>query len=751
MNVEGNQTSDALVQNLNYFEGDLMNLKSHTSSWIWKRVASLLGTLVLSSVLLPIAPATAATLAPARIPTFSTPVSTAVGFTVNVTNYDLAYTFTPSTSAGSVLVSSIRDHTLRLTVSALAFGTSATVTVTTARTGYGVGTATVTGSALLAPLTPTFSTPVPTANGFTVNVTNYDPGYKFTQRTSAGHLAAGVASGTTLPLTITQLTSKSSATITVSTSRNGYVAGRATATGTKLPNTGLIPTFSTPVSTATGFTVNVTNYNSAYTFTPTSSTGTVVVGEKHDRNLRLTVSALAPGASAVVTVTTIRTGFGVGTATVTGSALLAALTPTFSTPVSTATGFTVNVTNYDSAYKFSPKASAGHVNAGVASSNTLTLTVQLDSRSSATITVTVTRPGYVTGHATVTGSKLPSAALIPTFSTPVSTATGFTVNVTNYNSAYTFTPTSSAGSVVVGKKHDHNLALTVTGLAAGTSSTLTVATARNGYVGGSSVITGTALLAALIPTFSTPVSTATGFTVNVTNYDSAYKFAAKTSQGHVVVGVATGTTLPLTVQVTSRSTITVSVTATRIGYAAGNATVTGIKGPRAALIPTFSKPVSKATGFTVNVTNYNPAFTFTPASSAGKVTVGKKHDHTLALVVTGLTPGAAATLTVTTTRTDYGAGVATVTGSALLAALKPTFSTPVSTATGFTVNVTNYDAAFTFSSTASKGHVVTGVASGAILPLTVTGVTSKSSFSITVKTKRVGYVTGRATVTGKVL
>ena len=439
------------------------------------------------------------------------------------------------------------------------------------------------------------------------------------------------------------------------------------------------------------------------------------------------------------------------TAPATAATLAPGLIPTFSTPVSTATGFTVNVTNYDPAYKFSTRTSAGHLNAGIASGTTLPLTVKLDSRSTATITVMTTRLGYVTGRATVTGNKLPSAALVPTFSTPVSTATGFTVNVTNYNPAYTFTPTSSAGTVTVGKKHEHSLSLAVTGLASGATAILTVTTARNGYVGGSSVITGSSLLAALVPTFSTPVSTDTGFTVNVTNYNPAFNFTAKTSQGHVVVGVATGGTLPLTVQVTSRSRITLSVTTIRTGYATGNASVTGVKGPRAALVPTFSTPVSKATSFTVNVTNYNPAFTFTPTSSAGVVTVGKKHEHRLALAITGLTPGATAILTVTTARTNYGAGSSSITGSALLAALIPTFSTPISTATGFTVNVTNYDPAFIFTSSVSKGHVVIGVASGATLPLTVSGVSSKSNFTITVKTKRVGYASGRSTVTGKVL
>jgi hypothetical protein len=575
-NVERKQTSEALVQKINCVEGDRMILNSRPSPWIFRRIASLLGVLVLSSVLLPTAPATAASLAPALTPTFSTPVSTATGFTVKVTNYRSDYTFTPTTSAGSVAAGDRHDHTIRLTVSALAFGASATITVTTTRTGYGTGTATVTGSALLAALTPTFSVPISTATGFTVNVTNYDPAYRFKTKTSAGHVTSGVASGATLPLTISELNLKSSATITVTTTRIGYVTGRASMTSSKLPSAALIPAFSTPVSTATGFTVNVTNYNPAYTFTPTSSAGSVVVGKRHEHSLALSVAGLLPGASATLTVATSRTNYGAGPATVTGTALLAALIPTFSTPVPTSTGFTVNVTNYDLAFTFKAKTSQGHVVTGTASGTILPLSVQLTSRSRITVTVTTTRTGYAVGHATVSGFRGPKTALIPTFSTPVSTATGFAVKITNYNPAFTFTPTTSAGAVTVGKKQEHSLTLSITGLTPGASATLTVATSRINYGAGSATVTGSVLLAALVPTFSTPGSTATGFTVNVTNYNPAYTFTPRVSKGHVVAGVASGTTLPLIVTgVTSKSDVKITMIVARTGYATGRATVTG--------------------------------------------------------------------------------------------------------------------------------------------------------------------------------
>ena len=89
---------------------------------------------------------TAAT-TPGLTPTFDTPVRAAGGFTVNLTNYDAAYTWSPSVSAGSVSAGSVSGSTLPLTVTGLSAGASATVTVTTTRSGYSNGSATVSGQA----------------------------------------------------------------------------------------------------------------------------------------------------------------------------------------------------------------------------------------------------------------------------------------------------------------------------------------------------------------------------------------------------------------------------------------------------------------------------------------------------------------------------------------------------------------------------------------------------------------------------
>lgn len=102
----------------------------------------------------------------------------------------------------------------------------------------------------------------------------------------------------------------------------------------------LTPTLDTPVATADGFTVNVTNYNASYFWgsAPTVSAGTATWGTAVGANRPLTVSGLSAGASANVTVIASRSGFAPGSATVSGTSVAppATLTPSTQTVSGTA-------------------------------------------------------------------------------------------------------------------------------------------------------------------------------------------------------------------------------------------------------------------------------------------------------------------------------------------------------------------------------------------------------------------------------
>jgi hypothetical protein len=83
------------------------------------------------------------------------------------------------------------------------------------------------------------------------------------------------------------------------------------------------------------------------------------------------------------------------------------------------------------------------------------------------------------------------------------------------------------------------------------------------------------------------------------------------------------------------------------------------------LTPAFSAPVRREDGFTISVTNYDAAWGWTPSTSAGSVTVGTAAGSTLPITVTGLMPSEFATVTLTTTRTDYATGTSSAVGQAL--------------------------------------------------------------------------------------
>ena len=106
-------------------------------------------------------------------------------------------------------------------------------------------------------------------------------------------------------------------------------------------------------------------------------------------------------------------------------------------------------------------------------------------------TTTVPSATTTVPSATTTTTSVVGAALTPTFGSTTATTDGFTVVITNYDSSYTWAGTATTGSVAISGTG----LITVTGVAAGTSSTATITTTRTGYAGGSNTVTATSLVA----------------------------------------------------------------------------------------------------------------------------------------------------------------------------------------------------------------------------------------------------------------
>ena len=170
-----------------------------------------------------------------RVPIFDTPVPTADGYTINVTNWNGSWGWVPSVSSGSVQAGTPSGSTLPLTVTGLVASASSTVAVTTTRSTYADGSGSAIGAALAAPRVPIFDTPVPTADGYTINVTNWNGSWGWVPSVSSGSVQAGTPSGSTLPLTVTGLAASASSTVTVATTRAGHVDGAGSVLGSAAP------------------------------------------------------------------------------------------------------------------------------------------------------------------------------------------------------------------------------------------------------------------------------------------------------------------------------------------------------------------------------------------------------------------------------------------------------------------------------------------------------------------------------------
>jgi hypothetical protein len=258
----------------------------------------------------------------------------------------------------------------------------------------------------------------------------------------------------------------------------------------------LTPTFGANTSTAGGFTGSVTNYNAAYTWGISTNSGSVSFGTPSGSTYPFTVTGLSSSASATVTVTTSRSGYNSGSAQTTGTANAAPSPPTINSFSVTTTSITLN---------FSLGANSTSTRAYINGSfdGSTAGTSYTFSGLSANTTYTLALFGYngVVQSTTSSGGSYTTnknPALTPTFGSNTSITGGFTGSVTNYNASYTWnTPfvgagTLSAGTFTWGSIIGSTRTFTVSGLSAGTSSTVTVTTTRTNYFDGSAQTTGTA-------------------------------------------------------------------------------------------------------------------------------------------------------------------------------------------------------------------------------------------------------------------
>jgi subtilisin-like proprotein convertase family protein/phosphotransferase system HPr-like phosphotransfer protein len=302
---------------------------------------------------------------------------------------------------------------------------------------------------------------------------------------SRSSASEGTASGASSPLVIEGLINGETYECTLTPFAEGWPGERVSfppAIPVGVDGNSLTPSFAALTSTAEGFTMQVSNYNAEFTWDVVTTAGSASINGTG----LITVIGLGAGQSATVTVTASRVGFNDGSAAVIGNAATgAALAPEFDAPSSNVTGFTVQVSNYDVVFVWEVSASTG--SAAINDSGLITVSGLAPSQS-ATVNVTTSRTGYESGIAEISGSADVGAALTPEFNIVVSTADGFTVQVGNYDSGFSWELTPTAGTASI----EASGLITVVGLTSGQNSVVTVTTTRSGYERGSADVSGSA-------------------------------------------------------------------------------------------------------------------------------------------------------------------------------------------------------------------------------------------------------------------
>jgi hypothetical protein len=230
-----------------------------------------------------------------------------------------------------------------------------------------------------------------------------------------------------------------------------------------------------------------------------------------------------------------------------------------------------------------------------------------------------------------------------------------------------------------------------------------------------------------------------GTTVGTTTVNAVNGIATFTDVG--ISGTA-GTAYTLTFASNGLTSATQSITPT-FGTATQATLSTNAAGSVSGSAFTTQPVITIKDAFGNTVTNSSASVTMTVSGNG--TTVGTTTVNAVNGIATFTDVGISGTAGTAYTLTFASASLTSATQSItpLGAANTPTFGAPTSTADGFTVQISNYDANFTYAGTATVGSVSI---SGTGL-VTVTGLSANTSSTATITTTQTNFVSGSGQVT----
>jgi uncharacterized repeat protein (TIGR02543 family) len=471
---------------------------------------------------------------------------------------------------------------------------------------------------------------------------------------------------------------------------------------------------------------------------------------------KVTVTVSAP---VIASSTTIANGASGASLVITGNGFKSNIaTSDLTTSVGT-TGLTVSSVTYNSATQITVGLT------GTAVVGTVTVQVKAAGFALATSAASNTLSYVVPNSAVSTLSALVVSAgtISPTFS---SGTTSYTLSVATGITSTTVTATRTQANAAITVNGSAATSGTATGsisLAYGSNTITVVVTAQDGTT--TSTYTVTITRASTVPAQPAITGATIGdgqISVNVlSNGDGGsaitnWKYSTNGGTSYTAVSPAsTSTTIAIT-GLTNGTAYSVKVIAVNangdsLGSSAVSYTPYGVPAaPTSVVITPGNTQLSVA--FTAGSDNGSAITNYWYSLNGGTYVAVSPTQTTSPIVITGLTNGTSYSVALKAQNArGLSAASSTVSSTPIAGALTPTFDTPVRTADGFTVNVTNYSNSYTWTSGGATGTGATvtfGTASGSNLPITVSGLAANTSSTLTINNSRSGYGNGTATVSG---
>ena len=360
-------------------------------------------------------------------------------------------------------------------------------------------------------------------------------------------------------------------------------------------------------------------------------------------------------------------------------------------------GYTVILINYDPSFQWTIRPGTGQYYFD--GQHQITVTGAFAGFPSS-LTVASSKPGYTTQSVTITGDVMgmpwnytPNIQLIS------QTPNSFSAQITNYDPSLIWQWSETAGDVTLSSTGR----LTVSNLKRGQSSTVTLKVSKLGYLTLTSIYTQNSQPPPmnLIPSLGQMTANNQTISLPVTNFDNYFEWSVTSTAGTPAIDRNTG--LITLGGLTASQVAKVTIVDSYGGQTIGQASFLAYLSPAALnLKPQFGSPQANLNGFQVQISNYDPFFSWNVSSNLGNANV----DSRGLITVTNMQPGQTATVNVSSSIQGASASYNTITVPDWPSQGLALEVTDVrQTADGFTFKINDYNRFYDYQGSTDQGQL----------------------------------------------